>query len=220
MDIILMKNVLDRNQNKANENRLRLSEKGILMINMISSPGSGKTTILEKTLAHFSGVLKIAVIEGDIATDHDARRLQLFDIPVIQINTEGGCHLDSHSVAKAFEHLNLDKLQLIIVENVGNLVCPAAFDLGENHKIAVISVPEGDDKPVKYPLLFRESSAIILNKTDLIPYTNFNLDRFRNYVQELNGNIPVMEISCTTGSGLQAWFDWLGNQIKEKGAPC
>ena len=213
MDIILMKNVLDRNQNKADENRLRLSEKGVLMINMISSPGAGKTSLLEKTLAHFSGVLKIAVIEADIATDRDARRLQPYNSQIIQINTEGGCHLDSHSIAKALERLDLDKLQLIIVENVGNLVCPAEFDLGENHKIAVISVPEGDDKPLKYPLLFRESSVIILNKTDLIPYTNFNLHQFRNYVGELNGNIPVMEMSCTAGSGLSVWFDWIRAQI-------
>jgi hydrogenase nickel incorporation protein HypB len=213
MDIILMKNVLDRNQNMADENRRRLSQKGILMINMISSPGAGKTSLLEKTLAHFSGALKMAVIEGDIATDRDARRLQPYNSKIIQINTEGGCHLDSHSIAKAFEHLDLDKLQLIIVENVGNLVCPSAFDLGENHKIAVISVPEGDDKPVKYPLLFRESSVIILNKTDLIPYTNFSLERFRKYVQELNGNIPVLEISCTSGSGLSGWFDWIRTQI-------
>ena len=205
MDIILMKNVLDRNQNKADENRLKLTEKGVLMINVISSPGAGKTSILE---------LKIAVIEGDIATDHDARRLQPYNSQIIQINTEGGCHLDSHAIAKALERLDLDKLQLIIVENVGNLVCPAEFDLGENHKIAVISVPEGDDKPVKYPLLFRESSAIILNKTDLIPYTNFSLEKFRNYVRELNGNIPVMEISCTTGSGLPVWFDWIRSQIE------
>jgi len=216
MDIVLMKNVLDKNQNKADENRKRLSKQGTLMINLISSPGAGKTSLLEKTLAHFSGIFKIAVIEGDVATDHDARRLQPFGVPVIQINTEGGCHLDSHSVARAFEHLDLDKLQLIIVENIGNLICPAEFDLGENHKVAVISVPEGDDKPVKYPLLFRESSVIILNKTDLIPYTNFSLERFRNYVRELNGSIPVMEISCTTGSGLSVWFDWIRAQIIEK----
>lgn len=211
-----MKNVLDRNQNMADENRRNLSEKGILMINIISSPGAGKTSLLEKTLDHFSGIFNIAVIEGDIATDHDARRLQPYDIPLIQINTEGGCHLDSHSLSKAFEHLDLDKIQLIIVENVGNLVCPAEFDLGENHKIAVTSVPEGDDKPVKYPLLFRESSAIILNKMDLIPYTNFRLDKFRAYVRELNGSIPLMEVSCTTGSGLTVWFDWIRAQLMEK----
>jgi hydrogenase nickel incorporation protein HypB len=219
MDIVLMKNVLDKNQNMADNNRSRLSSHGILMLNLISSPGAGKTSLLEKTLAHFSGRYKIAVIEGDVTTDRDARRLQPFGVPVIQINTEGGCHLDSHSIARAFEHLDLDDLQLIIVENIGNLVCPAEFDLGENHKIAVISVPEGDDKPAKYPLLFRESSAIILNKTDLIQYTNFSIVEFRKYVRELNGTIPVMEVSCTSGSGLPVWFDWINSQIKEIGAP-
>jgi len=209
MDIILMKNVLDRNQNKAEENRSRLLQHGIVMINLISSPGAGKTTLLERTLAHFSGKKRIAVIEGDVATDHDAKRLQPFGTPIIQINTQGGCHLDSHSVSRAFEHLDLDALDLIIVENVGNLVCPSAFDLGENHKVALVSVPEGDDKPVKYPLLFRESSIIILNKTDLIPYTNFNAEDYRKYLAELNGAIPSLEISCITGSGLTDWFDWL-----------
>jgi hydrogenase nickel incorporation protein HypB len=217
MEIVLMKNVLDKNQNTADANRRTLSEKGILMINIISAPGAGKTSLLEKTLARFSGVLKIAVIEGDVATDHDAQRLKPFNTPIIQINTEGGCHLDSHSIARAFEHLDLDNLQLIIVENVGNLVCPASFDLGEKHKIAVISVPEGDDKPVKYPMLFREASAIILNKTDLIPYTNFSPGKFRSYVANLNGNIPVMEISCTSGTGLPAWFDWILAQLDGTG---
>ncbi len=209
-----MKNVLDRNQNVAQLNRKTLAEKNILMINIISSPGAGKTSLLEKTLAHFCGELKIAIIEGDVATDNDARRLQPFNAPIIQINTEGGCHLDSHSVARAFDHLNLDQLQLIIVENVGNLVCPSAFDLGENQKVAMISVPEGDDKPVKYPMLFRESSVVVLNKTDLIPYTNFSRDRFGKYIHDLNGNLPVIETSCTNGSGLPIWFDWIRSQMR------
>lgn len=204
-----MKNVLDRNQDKANDNRLLLSGKGIKMINLISAPGSGKTSLLEKTLEHFGSTRKIGIIEGDVATDHDARRLAVFQSPVIQINTEGGCHLDSHSIDRAMQHLDLGKLDLIFVENVGNLVCPAAFDLGENHKVAIVSVPEGDDKPVKYPMLFRQASAIILNKTDLIPYTNFDLDRFHRYIRELNGSVPLFEISCSGGTGLSGWFEWL-----------
>ncbi|MFH0761846.1 MAG: hydrogenase nickel incorporation protein HypB [Bacteroidota bacterium] len=204
-----MKNVLDRNQDKANDNRLLLSGKGIKMINLISAPGSGKTSLLEKTLEHFGNKREIGIIEGDVATDHDARRLAVFQVPVIQINTEGGCHLDSHSIDRAMLNLDLGNLDLIFVENVGNLVCPAAFDLGENHKVAIVSVPEGDDKPVKYPMLFRQASAIILNKTDLIPYTNFDLDRFHRYIRELNGSVPLFEISCSTGSGLSEWFDWI-----------
>ena len=209
MEITIMKNVLDRNQDKANDNRLLLSGKGIKMINLISAPGSGKTSLLEKTLEHFGGTRKIGIIEGDVATDHDARRLAVYQSPVIQINTEGGCHLDSHSIDRAMQHLDLGKLDLIFVENVGNLVCPAAFDLGENHKVAIVSVPEGDDKPVKYPMLFRQASAIILNKTDLIPYTNFDLDRFHRYIRELNGSVPLFEISCSGGTGLCGWFEWL-----------
>lgn len=206
-----MKNVLDRNQDKANDNRTLLSGKGIRMINLISAPGSGKTSLLEKTLEHFGTTWKIGIIEGDVATDHDARRLAIFQSPVIQINTEGGCHLDSHSIDKAMQKLDLGNLDLIFVENVGNLVCPSAFDLGENHKVAIVSVPEGDDKPVKYPLLFRQASAIILNKTDLIPYTNFDIERFHRYIRELNGSVPLFEISCSAGTGLSGWFEWLDN---------
>jgi len=209
MEIKIMKNVLDRNQDKANDNRKLLSDKGITMINLISAPGSGKTSLLEKTLDHFGSMRKIGIIEGDVATDHDARRLAIFRTPVLQINTEGGCHLDSHSIDKALQNLDLGSLDLIFVENVGNLVCPAAFDLGENHKVAIVSVPEGDDKPVKYPLLFRQASAIILNKTDLIPYTDFRMDRFRSYIRDLNGSVPLFEISCSTGSGLEYWFEWV-----------
>jgi hydrogenase nickel incorporation protein HypB len=209
MEITIMRNVLDRNQNKADDNRKLLSGKGITMINLISAPGSGKTSLLEKTLEHFGAARKIGIIEGDVATDHDARRLAVYQSPVIQINTEGGCHLDSNSIDKAFQKLDLGKLDLIFVENVGNLVCPAAFDLGENHKVAIVSVPEGDDKPVKYPMLFRQASAIILNKTDLIPYTNFDTDRFHRYIRELNGSVPLFEISCSTGKGLSGWFDWI-----------
>lgn len=209
MKITIMKNVLDRNQNMAEANRTLLREKCITMINLISAPGSGKTSLLEQTFSAPGISARWAVIEGDVATDHDAKRLAVFDSPVIQINTEGGCHLDSHSIDKAMKNLDLDNLDYIFVENVGNLVCPASFDLGENHKIALVSVPEGDDKPVKYPLLFREASVIILNKTDLIPYTNFRIGKFREYIRQLNGAVPLFEISCTTGEGLPAWLEWL-----------
>lgn len=207
-----MKRVMDRNQNRADQIRGLLKSHQITMYNLISSPGSGKTALLEQTLAHFKGRARVAVIEGDVATDHDARRLEAFGFPIVLINTDGGCHLDSNSVHKALDHLDLDQLDLILVENVGNLVCPSAFDLGENHKIALVSTTEGDDKPIKYPMLFRESSAVVLNKTDLIPYTNFDRDRFMAYIHQLNGTIPIFETSCTKEEGLQAWFDWIENR--------
>lgn len=207
-----MKRVLDKNQNKADEIRQLLASRKICMLNLISSPGAGKTSLLEQTLSQLKQQKRIAVIEGDCATDNDARRLQAFGFPIILINTEGGCHLDSNSIHKALQMLDLTNLDLIFIENVGNLVCPSAFDLGENNKVAVVSTAEGDDKPGKYPMLFRQSSVVILNKTDLIPYTNFSRDTFYRYMNQLNASIPVIETSCTNGQGLDQWLDWL-NQI-------
>ncbi len=217
MEITILKRVLDKNQNKADEIRQLLKEKGIIMLNLISSPGAGKTSLLERTLKFFAKSMRLAIIEGDVATDHDARRLQSFGFPIVLINTEGGCHLDSNSISKVLDHLDLSQLDMIIVENVGNLVCPAAFDLGENHKIAIVSTTEGDDKPVKYPALFREASAVILNKIDLIPYTNFRRDEFYRYMNGLNANIPVFETSCTSEEGLQAWYEWMRQAIVPPG---
>jgi hydrogenase nickel incorporation protein HypB len=209
MEIKVLKNVMDRNQNKADEVRSMLAEKKIVMFNMISAPGAGKTTILEKTCEHLKGKYRLGIIEGDIATQRDAIRLQKFGIPIVTINTEGGCHLDSHSIEKALQEFNLDELDLIIVENVGNLVCPSHFDLGENCKVAVVSTTEGDDKPEKYPMLFREAKVVLLNKTDLIPYTDFNRSAFISDLQKLNGSIPLFEISCTKNTGLTGWFEWI-----------
>ncbi|HOO99963.1 MAG TPA: hydrogenase nickel incorporation protein HypB [Bacteroidales bacterium] len=213
MEIKIMRNILDRNQDKAMEVRNLLVSKNIMMINLISSPGAGKTTLLERTLEAISGRFRAAVIEGDVTTDRDARRLQRFDIPITLINTEGGCHLDSHSISKALDSFSLDDLDVIFVENVGNLVCPSHFDLGETFKIAVVSTTEGDDKPAKYPMIFREARAAILNKIDLIPYTNFRPGNFRSDLRMLNSNIPLFEISCTKGDGLKEWNDWLAEQI-------
>jgi len=153
MEIKIMKNILDRNQNKADEVRKSLAEKNVLMVNIISSPGAGKTTLLEQTCRELSGEYRIGIIEGDITTDRDARRLQKYDIPIVVINTEGGCHLDSHSISKVLGSFDLDNLDILFVENVGNLVCPSQFDLGENFKFALVSTAEGDDKPAKYPML-------------------------------------------------------------------
>lgn len=208
-----MRNILDRNQDKAREVRELLVSKNIMMINLISSPGAGKTTLLERTLETITGRFRAAVIEGDVTTDRDARRLQRFDIPITLINTEGGCHLDSHSISRALDSFNLDELDVIFVENVGNLVCPSHFDLGETFKIAVVSTTEGDDKPAKYPMIFREAKAAILNKIDLIPYTNFSPANFMSDLRSLNSLLPLFEISCTRGDGLEEWRKWLEEQI-------
>jgi len=213
MEIKIMKNILDRNQNKADEVRNLLTSKKVVMVNIISSPGAGKTTLLERTLEEFNSKYRIGVIEGDITTDRDARRLQKFNIPIVVINTEGGCHLDSHSISKALDSFDLDNLDIIFVENVGNLICPSEFDLGETFKLAVVSTPEGDDKPGKYPLLFREAMAVLLNKTDLIPYTNFNLENFKRDLSGINAKVPLFEISCTNGDGLKEWFKWMSAKI-------
>jgi len=213
MEIKIMKNILDRNQNKAEEVRNLLFSKNVMMINIISSPGAGKTTLLERTCEELVPKFRIGVIEGDITTDRDAMRLKRFNIPIVVINTEGGCHLDSHSISKALGSFDLDNLDLLFVENVGNLICPSQFDLGEAFKLAVVSTTEGDDKPGKYPMLFREAKAVLLNKTDLIPYTNFSLVNFKSDLRNINPHVPLFEVSCTGGEGLKEWYDWLGKQI-------
>ncbi len=214
MEIRIMKNILDRNQNKADEVRDLLREKDVIMVNIISSPGAGKTTLLERTLDHFAGRFRSGVIEGDITTDRDAQRLKKYDIPIVVINTEGGCHLDSHSISKVLGSFDLDDLDILFVENVGNLICPSQFDLGETFKLAMVSTAEGHDKPAKYPMLFREAEAVLLNKVDLIPYTNFNFDIFCTDLNNINSAIPLFSISCTRGDGLDTWFDWLSGRMR------
>jgi hydrogenase nickel incorporation protein HypB len=214
MEIKIMKNILDRNQNKANEVRELLRAKNVLMVNIISSPGAGKTTLLERTCEKLGKKFRIAVIEGDITTDRDAQRLKKYNIPIVVINTEGGCHLDSHSISKVLGEFDLENIDILFIENVGNLICPSEFDLGEEFKIAVVSTAEGDDKPGKYPLLFREAKAVLLNKTDLIPYTNFNFSTFKTDLDKINAEIPLFEVSCTKGDGLEKWFEWIEKQIR------
>ena len=213
MEIKVMKNILDRNQNKANEVRDNLRRLNVLMINIISSPGAGKTTLLERTCEEFSGRLRIGVIEGDVTTDRDAQRLKRFNIPIIVINTEGGCHLDSYSISKVLPEFDLENLDLLFIENVGNLICPTEFDLGEEFKLAVVSTAEGDDKPAKYPMLFREAEAVLLNKIDLIPYTNFNFENFKTDLRMINPRIPLFSVSCTTGEGLNERFSWISGKM-------
>jgi len=209
MEIKIMKNILDRNQDKASEVRTLLTEKNIRMFNLISSPGAGKTTLLEGTLENLAGQFRIGVIEGDVATDRDGQRLRKYGVPVVVINTEGGCHLDSHSISKVLPEFDLDALDLLLVENVGNLICPSHFDLGEHGKVAMVSTTEGDDKVIKYPMLFTEAQVVLLNKTDLIPHTNFNMESFERDLHAINPNVPLIRISCTQNTGLEEWYQWL-----------
>ncbi len=210
-----MKNVLDRNRDMAARVRDILSARGIRMINMISSPGAGKTSLLEVICEKLSGEIRMAVIEGDVATDRDAQRLKKYDIPIVLINTGGGCHLDSNSIDIALREFDLHSLDVIFVENVGNLVCPAHFDLGENFKLALVSTTEGDDKPIKYPMLFREAGAVVLNKTDLMDCSGFNRQTFISDLDNVNSQVPLFELSCRTGEGTDAFMEWLKLSISK-----
>ncbi|MBR5163052.1 MAG: hydrogenase nickel incorporation protein HypB, partial [Schwartzia sp.] len=188
----------------------------IFVLNLMGSPGSGKTTLMEATLRALSGELRMAVIEGDLFTSKDADRIGACGAPVVQINTAGGCHLDAPMVEKALASLDLDNLDLIVIENVGNLVCPAEFALGEDAKAVVLSVTEGDDKPMKYPLMFKESAVALINKTDLLPFTNFDLAQATEDVRTIHPDAEVLSISATKGDGMEAWFDWLRGKVKAK----
>jgi len=211
-------NLLGANDLLARKNRNLFSRQNLLVINLMSSPGSGKTTILEKTIENLDGKLSLGVIEGDLYTDNDARRIEQKGVKVIQINTEGACHLDAGMVGKAYNELPVDQLDLLFIENVGNLVCPAEFDLGEDFKAVVISTTEGNDKPLKYPLIFREAKVILLNKIDLLPYTNFNLQQFREDLAQINPTAPVFYVSGRTGEGISDWNDWLLREVRIKRA--
>lgn len=213
MKITIKQNVLQANDAKAAELKSLLNSKNILMVNLISSPGSGKTTLLEHTISHFKDKYRMAVVEGDVETDRDAQRLNKLDIPIALINTCGACHLESVSIEKAFSVFDLDDLDLIFVENVGNLVCPAEFDIGEHAKIALLSTPEGDDKVLKYPLLFKEAELIILSKTDLVDATDFDKNIFYSDIKEIDSKAEIIEISCKNNLGLESWFNWLEKKL-------
>lgn len=209
MQIPVVRNVLEANEKLADQVRRRLSAGKILTLNLISSPGAGKTSLLERTLRDLAGEFRMAVIEGDLQTDNDARRVAATGAQAVQINTEGGCHLNSSMILQALEKIDLDGLDILFIENVGNLVCPVEFDCGEDAKIALLSVAEGDDKPEKYPLLFNLARAMILNKIDLLPHVDFDTRRARNFATRLNRDLAVFEVSCRSGQGLESWYDWL-----------
>jgi len=215
--IKIEKKILSENEKYSIENSFFLMQKKKLCLNMISSPGSGKTTILTRTITELRDKLNIGVIEGDIQTDFDARRIRAADAPVVQINTEGACHLSAVQVSKALKDLPVDDLDLIIIENVGNLVCPSAFELGEAGKLAVLSVAEGDDKPAKYPAIFAKSKVLLINKIDLLGHVDFDLERAKADARRLNRTIEIFLISAKTGQGMNNWYDWLIEQVRQTG---
>jgi hydrogenase nickel incorporation protein HypB len=218
-EIKIVRNVLDLNQKMAEQNRALFAAKGIFVLNVMSSPGSGKTTTLEKTLSQIASEIKSAVIVGDICTTNDADRLADSGVPVVQINTDefgGDCHLAAHVIEKALAGLDLDDLDLLIVENVGNLVCPAEFDIGEDARVVVLSVTEGEDKPVKYPLMFRACEVALLIKVDLLPYLDYDKQKAIGYIHQIHPGIPVFEISAKTAEGFGPWIDWLRGKVRQK----
>ncbi len=201
--------ILAKNNRLAAGNRAMFVEKGVFVLNLVSSPGSGKTTILERTLRDLNGKYSIAVIEGDQQTDNDAVRIASTGVPVKQVNTGAGCHLDAHMVCHAVDSFNLDSLDILMIENVGNLVCPASFDLGENHKVVVLSVTEGEDKPLKYPSMFHNADIMLLNKVDLLPHLDFDVDKCKAFARQVNPGIRIFDVSSKTGEGMDAWYEWL-----------
>jgi hydrogenase nickel incorporation protein HypB len=212
--IKIEKKILSENEKISIENSLYLSMKKTLCLNIISSPGSGKTTILTRTINDLKDKITIGVIEGDIQTDIDAQRIKETEAPVVQINTEGACHLSAAQISRALKKLPVDNLDLIIIENVGNLVCPSAFELGEAGKIVVLSVTEGDDKPAKYPTIFAKSKALLINKIDLLEHVDFDIERAKTDAGRLNKEIKIFPISAKTGEGMDAWNNWLIEEIR------
>ena len=214
MEVKVVKNILEANEVIASQNKKIFADKGIYVLNFMGSPGAGKTTLLERTVSNLKDKKKIAVIEGDIETSRDAERIAAHGVPSLQINTGGACHLDGNMVRKGIEEFDLDQIEFLIVENVGNLVCPAEFNIGEDDKVMIISVTEGDDKPLKYPLMFQVSSVLLLNKIDLLPYLDFNVERFMDDALKVNPKLRILQISCKTGEGLSDWTNWIEDRLK------
>lgn len=218
VDAALGINLLHANQEGADHNRAHFDEWGITCLNVMSSPGAGKTVLLERTLAAMNQELKIAVIEGDMTTELDADRLRQYNVPVIAINTGRSCHLDSKMVAGGIHRLAHDytpsEFDLVLVENVGNLVCPAEFEVGEHAKVALLSIAEGEDKPLKYPVMFQEADCLLITKMDLAPYLEIDVDRIIANVRQMNSQATIIPISAKTGEGLERWFTWVRQQVK------
>jgi hydrogenase nickel incorporation protein HypB len=216
MKIPVVRKILETNETMADELADIFARKKILALNLMSSPGAGKTSLLVRTLTDLGSEFSMAVIEGDLQTSNDAERIAATGAQTLQINTDGACHLDSSMILESLKHLDLDSLDILFIENVGNLVCPAEFKVGEDAKITLLSLPEGDDKPEKYPVMFAESRVLILNKIDLLPYLEFDLERARKGALTINKDLAVFEISASKGQGLEGWYDWLRSQVAGK----
>jgi len=216
MKISVMTDILEADDRIAAVNQGAFDQHGNLVINLMSSPGSGKTTLLERTAEALRGKLRLGVITGDIETTIDSERLEGFQLPVIQLTTGSPCHLDANMIASALPHLDLSQIDILVIENVGNLVCPAEFKVGEDYKVVMLSVPEGHEKPLKYPLMFRESALLLINKIDLLQYTNFNLEEARRNATKVNPDLEIIEMSCTAGQGIETWVSWLVERYQRK----
>ncbi len=212
--LTIERKVLEKNDEVALRNRTLFTENGVYVINMVSSPGAGKTTILEKTIELLKGQVRLAVVEGDVQTDIDARRIERYGIPAVQIVTRGGCHLEANLVREALAAIPLSELDLLVIENVGNLVCPANYDLGENVKVVVASTTEGDDKPLKYPAMFRNAGVLLINKIDLVPYINARPEVLRKNALSINPHLTIFETSALTNAGMEEWCQWLVQQSR------
>ena len=210
--ITIERKVLEKNDEIAGQNREMFARHKLFVFNLVSSPGAGKTTLLERTIQYLAGSLKLAVIEGDVQTDFDAQRVARYGVPVVQIVTNGGCHLEARLVQDAVKQMDLHGLNMLVIENVGNLVCPANYDLGEAMKVVLLSVTEGDDKPLKYPGMVRNASVLVINKVDLIPYLDSNVAALRANALQVNPQLRVFEMSCRSGAGVAEWCDWLREQ--------
>jgi len=217
--ITIIEQILNANDQLALENRRRLDEQAVFAINVMASPGAGKTSLILRTIETLAGRLRLAVVEGDTApVTIDADKISAQGVPAVQINTGGDCHLDAVMFQAALPQFDLEQLDLLIVENVGNLICPASFQLGTHRNVLIASVPEGDDKPYKYPNIYRGVDALIINKIDLLPYVSFDMDYFRRGVEALNPGLAAFPLSCRTGEGLEAWTTWLVAQARRQGA--
>lgn len=214
MKLKIASKILDANERIAQDNKRVFNSMGVYVINLMSSPGAGKTSLLERTINELDGRLKVGVIEGDITGTDDAARINALGIPVVQINTGSACHLDANMINEVLGDLPLNDLDIVFIENVGNLVCPAEFNVGEDIKTMVLSLPEGDDKPLKYPLMFQESDVLIINKIDLKPFLGVSIEKIKSDALSLNPSIRIFEVSCKTGEGIDEWAKWLHSTLK------
>jgi hydrogenase nickel incorporation protein HypB len=216
MEIKVLKDILSANDQIAQENRQLLDSNGVLTINVMSSPGAGKTSLILETIRRLKGAVQIGVIEGDISSSIDAEIIGKEGVPVIQINTGGECHLDASMTYRALSNLPLQDIELLLIENVGNLICTAEFAIGAHKNLVISSTPEGFDKPLKYPLMFTVADIVLINKIDLLPHVNFDTDAYKKTVKNLNESVEIFEVSCTTGQGIDRWFSWLQNQLRNR----